>query len=205
MIPKRSKTNWTHVLIVAIFAVTGGESLFLQYKSLLNELAAWESPIATKPVPLPTEIDRNFITQVNQCFIPTAAVYGYTLRITSGFRSMAEQDELFEQGRTVNGHIVSWAPSGRSLHNYGFAVDVVDRWKGYNINWKKLAKISAYCGLEQVDDPHFEHRSGLTTHQFAMGIRPPPLILPCTDMSERATANQPLTIKDLENCKAPNF
>jgi hypothetical protein len=43
-------------------------------------------------------IDQNFMTQVSNCFLPIASVYGYTLRITAGFRSMAEQTAMYEQG-----------------------------------------------------------------------------------------------------------
>ncbi len=161
----------------------------------------------SKAVPIPTALDPNFLTQVNECFIPTAAIYGYTLRITSGFRSAAEQAAIYDSGRSVDGHIVTWAEPGRSLHNYGFAVDVVDRYRGYNIDFDKLAKIGTYCGLEQVDPPHFEHRAGLTTDQFEAGMRPPPLTLPCAIMDERAKANQPLTLQDLKdnNCGVPQF
>lgn len=159
------------------------------------------------PPPTPTALDPNFETQVSECFIPVATIYDYTLRVTSGFRSLAEQNVIYQSGRTVDGHIVSWAEPGKSLHNYGFAVDVVDRWRGYDINFDKLAKIGKYCGLEQVDPPHFEHREGLTTAQFGAGWRPSPLKLPCEIMDERAKTNQPLTLKDLKdnNCGAPKF
>jgi hypothetical protein len=186
-------------------ASVGGFLLPLQMSLLDKDLSAEISASLKSFVPMPTAIDSNFLNQVNECFIPTAAVYRYTLRITSGFRTVEEQYQLFEQGRTVNGHIVSWAPVEKSLHNYGFAVDVVDRWRGYDIDWKKLGKIGAFCGLEQVDDPHFEHREGLTTAQFEAGMRPSLLTLPCALMDERAKANQPLTLKDLKGCGAPNF
>ncbi len=199
----KGKTNWLYILIVfilAIFVISG--ILFLNKEWLPKELAAIT---AEEPVPLPTGINQNFLTQVNECFIPTAAVYGYTLRITSGFRSITDQEQTFSQGRTENGHIVTWSEPGKSLHNYGFAVDVVDRWRGYDIDWKKLGKIAAFCGLEQVDDPHFEYRAGLTTADFAAGMRPPPLTLPCAIMDERAKSNQPLTLDDLKSCNAPKF
>jgi hypothetical protein len=206
MATKKRKTNWQYILIITILAaVAGGVILFLEYFWLQQEPSVLESFIVHEPIATPTAIDPNFLTQVNKCFLPTAAVYGYALRITDGFRSLDEQEEVYNQGRTENGHIVSWAPAGKSLHNYGFAVDVADRWRGYNINWKRLGQIAAFCGLEQVDDPHFEHRSGLTTDQFATGMRPAPLTLPCALMDERAQANQPLTLKDLKNCGAPKF
>ena len=214
MVIIKNQTHWLYILSVVFFFVfTSGETLFLQHERLLKESAVLESSIIHKPVPepvsepvtLPTEIDQNFLMQVNKCFIPAAAVYGYTLRVTSGFRSLTEQDQLFDQGRTKNGHIVTWATAGKSLHNYGLAVDVVDRRWGYDINWKKLEKIGVFCGLEQVDDAHFEHRGGLATDQFEAGIRPSPLTLPCALMDERAKVNQPLTVKDLKDCGASNF
>ncbi len=198
-------SNWFHkryyyvfATVVLIFVIAGLFLIPQITKVIRNQ----------KTTPLPTAIDPNFITQVNDCFIPTAAAYGYTLRITTGFRSMTDQSALYQEGRTINGHIVTEAIAGKSIHNYGFAVDVVDRWRGYNINWARLVKIGAYCGLDsggEGDLPHFEHRAGLTTADFAAGLRPPPLSLPCTIMGERAKTNKPLTRKDLKNCGAPNF
>ena len=164
--------------------------------------------VSPAPIPIPTGLDPNFLTQVDDCFLPTAAVYGYTLRIVSGFRSMTQQQQIYDQGRLEDGHIVSEAAPGHSLHNYGFAVDVVDRWKGYNINWPQLIAIGAYCGLGNGgvgDYPHFEYRDGLTTDEFAAGMRPKLLTLPCEIMATRATDNKPLTLEDLHACGAPNF
>jgi len=206
MIPARKEnTNWKYVFVVTLLAVAAGGVFSVQYAGLAKELSA--ASVITLPTtfPLLTSLNNNFLKQINDCFIPTAAVYGYTLRITSGYRSMEEQQAIYDSGREVNGHIVTWAEPGRSLHNYGYAVDMVDRWRGFDIDWQKLAKIGAYCGLEQVDDDHFEHRSGLTTDDFAAGKRPPLLKLPCKLMAERADANQPLTFADLKQCGAPIF
>jgi hypothetical protein len=156
----------------------------------------------------PTGMNPNFLNQVNECFIPTAAIYGYTLRITSGFRSMTEQAQIYDDGRDGTGTIVSEAPPGHSLHNYGYAVDIVDRWRGYDIDWKQLIAIGAYCHLENGgpgDLPHFEYRDGLSTDDFAAGLRPPPLTLPCPVMATRSAENQPLTLADLKSCGAPDF
>ncbi len=161
-----------------------------------------------KPVSIPTAENQNFLNQVTDCFLPTAAVYGYHLRITAAFRSIAEQTQIYNSGRTEDGHIVSEAPPGHSLHNYGYAVDVADRIKAYNINWTRLVKIAMYCSLESGgvgDLPHFEYRGGLTTDQFAAGMRPPPLTLPCAIMANRAATSTPLTLKDLNACAAPKF
>lgn len=163
---------------------------------------------ATVLPPMPTGINANFEQQVNECLIPLASVYGYNLRISSGFRSVEEQEAIYEQGRTVNGHIVTEAPGGKSIHNYGFAVDLVDRWKGYDIDWNRIEKMANYCGLQsggEGDVAHFEHRNGLTTDQFRQGMRPPELALPCEIMHTRALAEEKLTLKDLQNCGAPKF
>lgn len=192
--------SWHIVVLFILAAILVGEFLSVHQEWLLKGSAALSSPVTA-----PTEIDQNFLNQVDKCFIPAAAAYGYTLRITSGFRSEVEQDQLYNQGRNENGHIVSWAEPGKSLHNYGFAVDVVDRWKGYNVDWKKIAKIAGFCGLEQADDPHFEHRSGLAVADFAVGKRPQLLTLPCAVMSERANNNESLTLDDLSKCGAPKF
>ncbi len=164
--------------------------------------------LVQKPAPLPTAENPNFLTQVNNCFLPVATAYGYDLRITAAFRSLADQTQLYDQGRTVNGHIVSEALPAHSLHNYGYAVDVADRTAGYKLNWTKLIKIAAYCSLESGgvgDLPHFEYRGGLTTDQFAAGMRPPPLTLPCAIMENRTATSAPLTLKNLNACGAPKF
>ena len=157
---------------------------------------------------LPTAMNPNFLNQVERCFIPVAAIYGFHLRITAGFRSMETQEAFYDLGRTTNGHIVTEAAPGHSLHNYGYAVDVADEQRGYNINWMKLVKIASYCSLESGgtgDLPHFEERAGLTTNQFAMGMRPPLLVLPCAAMETRFVSGEKLTLRDLKKCGAPNF
>jgi hypothetical protein len=208
MIIIKGKINWQYMLIAVIFSAICAGFLFMQNKWLSKDLAAPEYSLIKKPAPLPTEIDQNFLTQVNECLIPAASVYGYDLRVSSGYRTVAEQDQLYNQGRTVDGHIVTEAPGGKSIHNFGFAVDVADRAHGYDINWDAIGKIAAFCGLEPGDDndlSHFEHRNGLATADFISGRRPPPLTLPCPIMDERARVNQALTLKDLQNCGAPDF
>lgn len=166
------------------------------------------SPYFLRPAPLPTKIDSNFLTQVRDCFLPTAAVYGYELRITSGFRTVAEQNEVYDQGRLFNGQIVTEKPGGQSLHNFGLAVDVVDRNHGYYLNWERIGEIAAYCGLKQNpegDMAHFEYTNGLTVAQLQAGRRPQPLKLPCAAMGQRAGAGEQLTLEDLQNCGAPGF
>ena len=93
-----------------------------------------DSVVLADKVTMPTQINRAFLSQVETCFIPVAEAYGYRLDITSGFRSVADQNTLYAQGRTQPGNIVTNARGGRSLHNYGLAVDVADIDYAYDIN-----------------------------------------------------------------------
>lgn len=99
---------------------------------------------------------------------------GFDLRITSGLRTMEEQAQLYANGRgsyvynnrryyDLTGKIVTNAKPGQSNHNSGRAIDIVDRNKGYDIDWPKLAKLGKSLGLSWggdfaglVDKPHFE-------------------------------------------------
>ncbi|WP_439648439.1 M15 family metallopeptidase [Aquimarina aggregata] len=66
---------------------------------------------------------------------------GIRLQVTSAFRSWKEQAQLYNQGRSSPGQIVTHAKAGESYHNYGLAFDVVEIrsgrpiWK--NPNWQK--------------------------------------------------------------------
>ena len=52
------------------------------------------------------------------------AARGMDALITDGFRTFAEQDAIFAQGRTKPGDIVTKARGGESNHNYGMACDL---------------------------------------------------------------------------------
>lgn len=54
-----------------------------------------------------------------------AADQGILIRYTDGYRSFNSQDEIFEQGRTAPGPVVTNARSGESYHNFGLAIDFV--------------------------------------------------------------------------------
>lgn len=109
-----------------------------------------------------------------RAFLEDAKKQGITLRITSGYRSVAEQNKLFAQGRTAGGRKVTNARGGQSWHNYGLAIDVVQMvgqtpiWKA---DWERIGKIGESHGFEWggrwkfVDKPHFQMRFGLTIAQ----------------------------------------
>ena len=61
---------------------------------------------------------------------------GIKLRIIQGFRTYAEQDALYAQGRTKKGKKVTNAKGGQSNHNLGLAIDVAEIKNG-NIDWNE--------------------------------------------------------------------
>ena len=50
---------------------------------------------------------------------------GVRLRFTQTLRTNKEQDDLYAQGRTKKGKIVTNAKGGQSIHNFGLAFDIV--------------------------------------------------------------------------------
>lgn len=96
-------------------------------------------------------------------FLDLAKQEGFDLRITSGLRTIAEQNELYAQGRTKPGKIVTNARGSQSIHTRGLAFDVVDRKRGYEIDWERLGTLGESVGLSWggrwtsfIDRPHFE-------------------------------------------------
>ena len=73
---------------------------------------------------------------------------------TEGYRSMARQKELYDQGRTKPGKRVTNAKPGQSPHNYGLAQDyvpVVSGKRTFNVKmkwWSKFGKAAKKVGLE---------------------------------------------------------
>ncbi len=57
------------------------------------------------------------------------------VRIAQGLRTFQEQDDLYAIGRTKPGKKVTNAKGGQSVHNYGFAVDIVLIIDGKTASW----------------------------------------------------------------------
>jgi peptidoglycan L-alanyl-D-glutamate endopeptidase CwlK len=110
------------------------------------------------------------------------------IRVVQGLRSIAYQNDLFAQGRTAPGKIVTKARGGKSWHNYGLAVDCAimydkdqngtfeflswDEHADYNkdgtADWQEMVAAFKSEGFEWggdwaslKDEPHFEMRFGM--------------------------------------------
>jgi peptidoglycan L-alanyl-D-glutamate endopeptidase CwlK len=93
---------------------------------------------------------------------------GIEIRVVQGLRTYAEQDAIYAQGRTTPGKIVTKAPGGYSMHNFGLAVDVAPfrngqpDWDASDSEWQLLLAKALTCGLAegarwthvQEDNPH---------------------------------------------------
>lgn len=64
------------------------------------------------------------VADITRAVIKELAPKGIYVGVAQGFRSKAEQDAIYAQGRTKPGKIVTWARGGYSNHNYGVAVDL---------------------------------------------------------------------------------
>jgi peptidoglycan L-alanyl-D-glutamate endopeptidase CwlK len=92
-----------------------------------------------------------------------------TIRVVQSMRSWKEQAELYAQGRTEPGQVVTNAKPGTSWHNYGLAVDVapfdsgVPDWNAAHPAWKRIVAVGESVGLVSgsswrtfPDWPHFQ-------------------------------------------------
>lgn len=94
--------------------------------------------------------------------------YGMPMRCTEGVRTWARQQEIFNQGRTTPGPVVTRARPGQSYHNYGLAADFCFRGsdpflekhpQGMAI-WKSFGRLAQAHGLvwggDFSDMPHVQ-------------------------------------------------
>lgn len=114
--------------------------------------------------------------------------------ITEGYRSIEEQQALFERGRSADGDIVTNAAGGESYHNYGLAVDfalrspegsvVWDIESDFNgsgqADWLEVVDIAKDLGFEWGGDwdhfkdyPHLQMSFGLSIQELkeAAGVQ----------------------------------
>ena len=107
---------------------------------------------------------------------------GIELMLTSTYRNKKAQDELYAQGRTAPGRIVTNAKGGQSFHNYKVAYDVVPlvsgkaMWDIKHPSWHIVGGLGKAAGLDWAGDwkrfrefPHFQYTGGLTLADFQAG------------------------------------
>lgn len=118
----------------------------------------------------------------------------YKVIITQGYRSTKEQDDLYAQGRTKPGKIVTNAKGGQSMHNYGLAIDFAlatldgkkvswdtkaDFDRDGKADWMEVVDEAKKLGFEWggdwesfLDMPHFQMLGGLSEKEVRAGKYP---------------------------------
>jgi len=112
-------------------------------------------------------------------FIAKCKDAGIDVCIISTYRDNARQNQIFAQGRSRPGKIVTYARGGQSWHNHRLAFDFAVMKHG-QIDWgdrkSYLAarKIGEALGLEGLsfELAHLQARGGLTLAQAAAGRQP---------------------------------
>lgn len=149
--------------------------------------------VTSKPVTGEVDLDRRTVKNVNSLdpkarekFLPfiaeakrLAASMGYSYIAISGNRGETEQNDLYAQGRTKPGKIVTNARFGESNHNFGVALDfgvfIGNQYIDENYPEKStivhriVAEIAEKYGIQWggswksiKDYPHFEIKTNLT-------------------------------------------
>jgi len=118
---------------------------------------------------------------------------GIAIRITDDFRSSAEQDALYRQGRQDKGNVVTQVKGGASFHNYGLAIDFALEAPGGKVlwdleydgngngksDWMEVVGIAKKLGFSWGGDwadfpdyPHLQMDFGYTIAELQRGWRP---------------------------------
>jgi peptidoglycan L-alanyl-D-glutamate endopeptidase CwlK len=104
-----------------------------------------------------------------RALVTKAAADGITIKVISGLRTYDEQNDLYAQGRTKPGGIVTNARGGFSNHNFGIAFDVGvfegSQYLDESPKYKAVGVLGMDLGLEWggnwksiQDEPHFQLR-----------------------------------------------
>lgn len=144
-----------------------------------------------KDAPTPTELNP-IVNDRKNILIQKSADKKIKIVITEGIRSFKKQNELFQQGRTTKGKIVTNTKAGESYHNYGLAFDYALLDSRGNIiwdttydgngngesDWFEVADIGKKLGFDWGGDwvsfkdyPHLQMTFGISIAMLKDGYR----------------------------------
>ncbi|WP_370866604.1 M15 family metallopeptidase [Saccharibacillus sp. JS10] len=183
---KKAASSLRSLLLLLICVLVAG---IAGWKIVTNfDLVPELSQPKVKVIALHPEVQSKMNTLIRQ-----AKDRGIDVVITSDFRSSAEQDRLYRQGREDPGNIVTNARGGQSYHNYGLAIDfalldksgkiVWDMEQDLNDNgrsdWLEVVDLAKTLGFEWGGDwenfrdyPHFQMKFGYSLRQLQQGKAP---------------------------------
>ncbi len=118
-------------------------------------------------------------------FLDECELAGIDVLITSTYRDHESQNALYNQGRTLPGHVVTNCRGGHSFHNWRVAFDVVPLRFGKPVwgttgadgeLWQRIGSLGQLCGLDWAGNwttfkelAHFQYTNGLTCADFQNG------------------------------------
>lgn len=172
--------TWIIIFVFVAVIIIVYNKLNTNYKDLGEE-----APVPTRLNPI---LEKNKDKLIDQ-----TAIIDINVVITEKWRSNQRQDDLFAQGRSADGNIVTYAKGGESYHNYGLAIDYALRnndgsiiWdinydgnKNGESDWFEVAEIAKNLGFEWGGDwhnfkdySHLQMDFGLSIRQLKKGLRP---------------------------------
>ncbi len=109
------------------------------------------------------------VQPIARALVQRAAFNSIRIKVLSGLRTYAEQDELYAQGRTKPGPKVTNSRGGYSNHNFGIAFDIGvfegQKYLPESVKYKAVGVLGTDLGLDWggnwtsiVDQPHFQLR-----------------------------------------------
>lgn len=115
-------------------------------------------------------------------FVARCKEHGIEILITSTYRSIAEQDQLYAQGRSTPGKRVTNARGGQSYHNFKCAFDFCPMkfgkclWDDTKL-FTRCGEIAEGCGLSwsgrwegsMKELAHCQYTGGLTLEELRSG------------------------------------
>jgi len=139
--------------------------------------------------------------------------------VSSTYRDHAKQDQLYAQGRTAPGNIVTNARGGRSWHNWRLAFDIFQNIRGQEWNnprfFEKAGEIWEEMGGEWggswksfPDRPHFQMTFGATIAQMQTGHKiPENITMPWETATKKEEAKKMVyrTIKEMPEWAQPGI
>lgn len=106
---------------------------------------------------------------IAQTLLDQCEAAGIPCNVVQGTRTFAQQQAVYDQGRSTPGAIVTKARPGDSYHQYGLALDIVPQayeslpeWNPDGPYWAQIGAIGKSLGLtwggdwHTPDRPHFE-------------------------------------------------
>lgn len=125
------------------------------------------------------------VKELAEQLLKECALSGLNIKISETYRSVERQDELYAQGRTKKGNIVTYSRGSdmSSYHQWGLAFDIFNNVKGHEYDIAVLSKVGAIgqkLGLEWggswknfKDYPHFQYTFGLSIADLKANKKPP--------------------------------